>query len=162
MKIRVTIPAFLTALLLAPGVRTEDAASENGPGGADRPVRIAVVVNKSNPTNSLGMAEVRRIFLRKKQKWPDGSAIAVFERATENPVREQFSQLVLGKTPSQLRGYWLNMKLTRGLRAPRVCRSPSLLRHYLQRIKGGIGYMYEDKLDDTVKVVKLLEIREDE
>ena len=118
---------------------------------ASRP--ILVVVSPANPTSALKVAQLRRIFLREQTVWANGSPIAVFERSTENPIRTQFSSMVLGKAPSQLAEYWLNLALTRGLEPPKVCRTGALLKQYLERTKGGIGYVYADELADGLKII---------
>ncbi len=127
---------------------------------AANPTRIAVVVSRKNPVKSLKQGDLRRIFLRKKTVWSNRWAVTVYERHSRNPIREQFSKAVLGKKPSELREYWLNLKLTRGLKAPKACRSAKLVKQYLARVKGGISYIYEREIDDTVKVVKIIAVEE--
>lgn len=156
---RVFDVALLIILLVVACVSAGRADSIQGtvPTG---PAQIAVVVSRKNPITSLPTrAELRRIFLRQKMKWPNGWTITVYERYTDNPIRQQFSQFVLGREPSDFREYWLTLKLTRGIRPPRACRSALLLKRYLQRVKGGIGYMYQYEVDDTVKVLQILEVK---
>lgn len=138
----------------------EKKQEDEKPESAGKPTRIAVVVSRNSPVKSLEQQELRRIFLRKKTMWPNRWAVTVYERHSRNPIREQFSKAVLGKKPSELREYWLNLKLTRGLKAPKACRSAKLVKQYLARVKGGIGYMYEREVDETVKVVKIIPIEE--
>ncbi len=73
-------------------------------------------------------------------------------------IRTQFSTRIFGKTPLELREYWLNLKLTRGLKAPKVLRSSTLVKQYLKRVKGGIGYVYLSDVDDSVRVVCVLNL----
>jgi ABC-type phosphate transport system substrate-binding protein len=117
--------------------------------------RIVVVVSTKNAIESMTLAELGRIYLRKTTVWPDGVAITVFERPVGNRIRQDFSRKVLQKTPEALREYWMNLQLTRGLSPPKVLRSPNLVKRYLSRVKGGIAYLYEDEIDDTVKVVEI-------
>ncbi|MDQ7005964.1 MAG: hypothetical protein Q9Q40_01905 [Acidobacteriota bacterium] len=140
-----------------PAARAEDDAST----GTDGPVRIAVVVNPLNPVDSLDPAQLERIFLRQKIKWKNGWMITVFEWASDHPIRRQFSSLVLRKSPERLAEYWLNLKLTRGLKGPAICHSTTLLKSYLRRVKGGIGYLYEADIDASLKVIHLLEVSRD-
>lgn len=118
---------------------------------------VVVVVSKKNPVESIDMRDLSRIFLRQRLHWSNGWAITVFERSTETSIRTEFSLRVFGKTPAELHEYWLNLQLTRGLKAPKVCRSARLVGQYLSRVKGGIGYIYDDEVDDTVKVVPITE-----
>jgi ABC-type phosphate transport system substrate-binding protein len=150
--------ALMMAVGLVLGARTGSSAR---PGSENRPAarRIAVVVNKSNPasTQTLALLELSRIFLRERTKWPNGDAITVIDRSADHAIAEQFSRTLLGKSPRQLSEYWLNLKLTRGLDPPKVCQSTPLLKRYLERLSGAIGYMYEEEVDDTIKVLRVLE-----
>jgi ABC-type phosphate transport system substrate-binding protein len=114
---------------------------------------ILVVVSAANTTPPLPIAQVRRIFLREATVWSNGWPITVFERSTEHPIRAVFSSTVMGQTPAQLSEYWLGLALTRGLGPPKVCRTSTMLRQYLERVKGGIGYVYEDELESGMTIV---------
>ena len=118
-----------------------------------KPQQILVVVSTANPVESLDLARVRRIFLREQTTWAQGWPIATFLRSSENPIRADFSVAVLGKEPGQMAEYWLNLQLTRGLDPPKICRTSSLMKQYLDRLKGAIGYVYEVELMDGMKVV---------
>ena len=121
--------------------------------------RIVVVVSTKNPLDSLTFAELARIYLRKKIQRPNGEPVTVYERPTRNKIRQEFSRKVLDKKPKALREYWMNLTLTRALKPPKVLRSPKLVKRYLARVKGGIGYLYEDEVDETVKVVEIVRKR---
>lgn len=131
-------------------------------GTADKPDaprqerRMVVVVSTKNPVTSLTSAELARVYLRKKTQWSNGESITVYERPVKTELRQAFSKTVLGKTPEAMREYWMNLTLTRGLKPPKVLRSAKLVRRYLTRVKGGIGYLYEDEIDETVKVVQIV------
>lgn len=134
-------------------------AAEGGSGTTDtfrKETRIVVVVSTKNPFNSIRLAELARIYLRKKIQWPNGESITAYDRPAGNRIRQEFSQKILGKSPKDLREYWMNLQLTRGLKPPKVLRSAKLVKRYLTRVKGGIGYLYEDEIDDTVKVLQII------
>jgi ABC-type phosphate transport system substrate-binding protein len=111
------------------------------------PRHILVVVSAANRIEPLPAGRMRRIFLREVTVWSNGWPITVFERPTDHPIRAAFSSSVLGKTPAQLSEYWLSVALTRGLEPPKVCRTSALLRQYFERVKGGIGYVWEDEME---------------
>jgi ABC-type phosphate transport system substrate-binding protein len=121
--------------------------------------QILVVVSAANPVESLDLARVRRIFLREQTVWANGWPISAFERSSGQPIRAEFSSTVLGKDPGQLTEYWLNFQMTRGLDPPRVCRTVLLMTEYFERLKGGIGYVYEDELADGMKVVARVRVK---
>lgn len=122
----------------------------------DAPPRLVVVVNKKNPIKTLTVHELRRIFLRKLGRWPNGWKITVLERHSENPIRKAFATGVLKKNLGELKKYWIDLKLSRGMKQPKVCASTKLLGQYLKRVKGGIGYVYEHEVDkDLQKIVNV-------
>lgn len=151
MKPALSIIAFLVFLAFC----LQPHAAEKATPAAGKK-RIAVVVSRSNPVEAVEAKELERIFLREKVRWENGETITVYERSAEHPIRSQFSLLVFRKKPEDMAEYWLNLRLTRGLQAPQVCHSPTLLKRYLERVKGGIGYVYEDEVDEAMKVVRLL------
>jgi ABC-type phosphate transport system substrate-binding protein len=142
--------AATAVLLVALAAWASPAHAQPAPTG---PRHILVVVSAANQTKPLSIAQLRRIFLREETVWSNGWPITVFERSTDNPIRATFSMAVVGKTPGQLSEYWLGLALTRGLDPPKVCRTSTLLRQYLERVKGGIGYVHEDELESGMTIV---------
>jgi|CXWL01.1.fsa_nt_gi hypothetical protein len=130
-----------------------DSKGKASSGDAAPPPKIVVVVSKNNPIGSLHIAELRRVFLRQMIEWPNKSMITVYERSGNSPIGRDFSQKVFDKNPEAMREYWTNLQLTQGLKPPKVLQSAKLVKEYLQRVNGGIGYLYEHEVDDTVKVI---------
>lgn len=116
---------------------------------------IVIVVSRENPTESLTVEELRRIFLRETMHWKHGPPIAVFERPTESPICGKFSKTVLKKTAAELKDHWMRLQITRGLKPPKVLRTAALVKEYLQRVQGGISYLDERDLDDSVKRIHI-------
>lgn len=156
---RLAVTAFsifaILASLSAHGAPDGQETSGKSDAQSEAP-RIVVVVSKKNPISSVTEAELARIFLRKKNHWPNGVSITVFERPVGNRIRREFSLDVLQKKPEALREYWMNLKLTRGLKPPKVLRSAKLVKRYLARVKGGIGYLYADEADETVRTIEIV------
>lgn len=144
--------ALFTAAILAA------AAPQRGVVEHEDRERIAVVVNRQNPVDSLTVSSLRLIYLRQQTKWPNGWPIAVFERHSENTIRADFARLVLGMATPEVAEYWLNLQLTRGLQPPQVCRSARLVKEHLARTRGGIGYLFESELDVGVKRVRIADL----
>jgi len=123
---------------------------------------ILVVVNTDSPATTLTGSEVRRIFLRKRLKWDDDLPIQVFERHSAEPIRREFARGVTGMSLSEQHEHWMELKVIDGLEAPRVMSSAMIMKHYLKSVRGGIGYLYPDELDDGLRVVYRFEAGEDE
>lgn len=150
MTHRSLIAACLVTVLAAAAVASE---------GVTEP--IVVAVSAASPVTELDLEEVRRIFLKERLRWPDGEVITVFERHSSSPIRHRFSVEVLGRTPAELSQYWLNLRLTQGVKAPRTCRSAVLVKEYLKRTRGGISYLLASEVDASVKVVAVVEAEDD-
>lgn len=61
----------------------------------------------------------------------------------------------LNRTLGEIKQHWMNLKLTRGVKSPKVLRSAKLVKRYLKRVRGGIGYIYAHEVDESVKIVKI-------
>lgn len=149
----------------APGVSDDKKDDKKGNDSATatanpQPGKLVVVVSRENPVDSLNVDELRRTFLRQVANWKDGEAVAVFERPSDSPIGREFSQRVLKKTAEELKIYWMELQVTRGIKPPKVLRSANLVKEYLQRVRGGIGYIHENEVDESVKVVKIPELED--
>jgi ABC-type phosphate transport system substrate-binding protein len=89
---------FAASFALASSFARSGRAAEGG--------EFVIVVNAANRLESLPVAQVAALFLKKATRWPDGSEVKPLERAGDNPVRDAFTRGVLGKELGQLRSYW--------------------------------------------------------
>jgi ABC-type phosphate transport system substrate-binding protein len=153
--VRALAAVLLLFMLSVPGGASAGPSGRTEDGGEPPRRRLVVIVNPHNPAEQIQLAELRRIFLRQITKWPDGTPITPYDQRSDVPARMEFSRRVFGKDPKGLNEYWLNLRLTRGLRPPTVCGSTALVLAYLDRVKGGIGYAYEDEINDSVKCMKV-------
>jgi hypothetical protein len=75
----------------------------------------------------------------------------------DDPVRERFSRLVLGRTPADLLSYW-NARYFEGITPPLILRTPAAVSAYLQRQPEAIAYLPRRDVDESLRV--LLELHE--
>lgn len=124
---------LLTLLLLATGSAVVTRAGE--------PDEFRVVVNASNPVETLSRKQVGEIFMKKVIAWPGGETIQAVEPPDRAPVRERFCQAIHGKTSSALRMHWTRVMFS-GEDAPPVMRpSDGELLAFVRSMPGGIGYI---------------------
>ena len=114
---------------------------------------IAVIVNKSNPLVALTESELARIYQGSKVHWKDGSKIVVINRPIKSEIRWKFYNRALQSKP--WRKYYNNptpipFKTT-------VVVSDFSTKRFVAYIPNAIGYISAKIVDDTVKVVMLLE-----
>ncbi len=116
---------------------------------------FVVVVNPQVKVDHLTKAQLKRIYRKEMTEWPGDGAIIVFDQPASSEVRAAFSKKVLDATVAEVQNYWINKKMTAGLTGPKVFRSPTLVKKFVARTPGAIGYLAPDQVDDTVKVVQV-------
>ena len=108
---------------------------------AQRNEVFRVIVHPQNPISSVDRAFLRDAFLKKATNWPHGKAIRPIDLASKLPIREQFIQDVLKKTPAQLRSYWTQRIFSgRDLPPPELPNDEAVVR-YVATHPGAVGYV---------------------
>lgn len=125
--------------------------------GADAPapVAIAVVVGEKSPIHDVSLDDLRELFLRRRRIWPDGRAAIPVNLPADNPVRQRFSRLVLGRSVDDLAAYW-NARYFEGVAPPAVLPSASAVRAYVAVEPGAIGYVPAAEVDATCRTLLVL------
>ena len=148
---------LMTALIVFALVR-EQAAQAALPSAprANLAQSLAIVVNRSNPTNNLSFGELRKIFLGERNHWPNGHRIAVVMLNYGQPERQTVLRLVYrmdedGYQDHVLRGMFRGDVLV----APKTLASTEILRKFVFNAPGAIGYLRASDVDDSVKVVRI-------
>jgi hypothetical protein len=70
------------------------------------PAEFKVIVNVSNPMESIGAKDLSRLFLKKDTVWPDGSTVAAVDLPPDSAIREAFSMAVHGRKVVSIKSYW--------------------------------------------------------
>jgi len=65
-----------------------------------------VVVNASNPINSMAAKELSGLFLKKDLTWPTGQTVTAIDLNPDSPVREEFTNAIHEKKVSAIKSYW--------------------------------------------------------
>jgi len=107
---------------------------------------VAVLVHEPGVPDSLTQSEVRRVFLLRQRFWPDGSPVAPVNLPASSPIRETFSNLILGQSTRDLAEYWKDLYF-HGTQPPPVLDSEQAVLLYVSRTRGGIGYVSSAFLD---------------
>jgi ABC-type phosphate transport system substrate-binding protein len=116
---------------------------------ADKPA-IALIVAHEHVIKNFSLSELKLIYWRKKTYWADGQPIHPVNLPSDNALRLQFSNAVLGSTPSTQNDYW-NGLYFHGTSPPHVVYSEEAVVRYIQETKGSIGYIDACKLDTRIK-----------
>lgn len=112
---------------------------------------FVVIVNKTNPIESISLGELAGIYNGRKAEWDDGSEIAVVNRPADSQIRADFYKAVLGVEPTKkffIPGTPLPFKTI-------VQESAKAAKLLVAKMPNAIGYIYADEIDDSVKVIEV-------
>lgn len=113
---------------------------------------VVVIVNPSGP-DELTKNQVKKLFLGKVTKLPNGNSVKVYELAKESRLHKDFHASVTDRTPAQVNAYWSKYVFTGLGKAPKIVSSAQLLRRKIAQNKNAIGYLDISDVDDSVKIV---------
>lgn len=161
--------AFLLATgLLAPeaGVAAGRTPAGRGPGVAAGPsaqpsaatarVPLAVIVNRSNPVESIGQAELRTLFLGERTAWPHGRRVTLVLREPGQPERTAALRLIYGMSEDDMARHFIHQTFSGSAAAgPRAMATPEGVKRFVFNVPGAIGVIRLADVDDTVKVVRI-------
>lgn len=149
---------LLVAALALPPLLAADGSSEEETAAVPR--RLAVVTNTANTHESLTRSELGRIFLKARTEWVRGERCIPIDQAGSTEIRAQFYRLVLDKSVDEMKRYWMQETMTGNSKPPVSLENSRTVKKYISKLEGGIAYIYEDEIDDTVKVIRIVDAPE--
>jgi len=142
----------LTFLALVMSARA--VATQRPPASAARPP-FTIVVNNTNPVDTLTMAELRRIFMKQQRLWAHGDTIVPVDWDAGSQMRQVFSQMILGRSVREMAEYWVQQSVTQGLAPPSTLSSGVAVARFVATVPGAIAYLPPDAADRSVKRVRI-------
>jgi len=118
----------------------------------ETPVAIVIGSDKSSNKHHVARGKLKLIYLRKQRYWPQGVPIKPVNLQSSHPLRQHFSQVILGSAPNSQIQYW-NGQYFNGILPPYVVNSQEAVIRYVAKTKGAIGYVDACHLDKRVKAV---------
>ena len=113
---------------------------------------IKVIANSSVTTDSISMAELRRIYLLQTRKLKDGSVVEpVLQK--RGSLHDAFSRQFLDRDSEEIRTYYHGVVFTGKGSMPREVNSDEEMVSYVARTRGAIGYVSGGANTDSVKVL---------
>lgn len=100
-----------------------------------------VIVNEANATETISQSELADIFLKKKTKWEDGTAIVPVDLSANSATRKIFSRQVLNKGVGEIRTYWQQAAFSGSGTAPLERASDSDVVSFVKANPGAVGYV---------------------
>jgi len=117
---------------------------------------LAIIVNKSNPVDSLSFADLRAIFLGERGSWPNGKKITVLMRSPGPPEREAVLRSIYKMNESDYSRYSLQSTFTgQAQSGPKLLDSAAGMRRFVFNVPGAIGYVRAPEADESVKILRI-------
>ena len=118
---------------------------------------LAVIVNKSNPTEDLSTAELREYFLSERTSWPSKQKVRAVMIAPGRPERAALLQVALDMRREQdYQAHFLRAKFTeQALEQPRELAATADVLRFVSNVPGALAYLPANEVDPSVKVVRV-------
>lgn len=117
---------------------------------------LAIIAHPSNPLNSIDQAEVERLYMGKSRSFPGGGTVKPVDQVLGNPMREKFFSAVLEKTEAQVTGYWSRRMFSGKGKPPETLADDLAVKARVASDPSSIGYVSDDTVDSSVKVLLLV------
>jgi ABC-type phosphate transport system substrate-binding protein len=117
---------------------------------------LAIIVNTTNPLESLSMAELRKVFLGERSHWPSGRRITLVMMEAGQPERTALIRQVCQMSESDFTRHFLHGVFTGEVFvSPKTLASPVGVRKFIFNVPGAIGYVRASDVDSSVKVIRV-------
>ncbi len=120
--------------------------------GAGAAPDVVVIANPSAPISEAAPEDVARLFLG-KTKALSGERLTPVDQAKDSETAQQFYELVVGKTASQLRAYWSKLVFTGKGSPPKEVGSDADVIAAVAGDPSLVGYVAASAVDGSVKVL---------
>ncbi len=114
---------------------------------------VKIIVNPANSITSISKVKLSNIFLKKVTKFDNGVTAVPVDLVGDSPVREDFSNMYLGKSVAAVKNYW-NQQLFSGAGVPPDEKSTNAdVINFVKANAGAIGYISSGADVSGVKVI---------
>jgi ABC-type phosphate transport system substrate-binding protein len=150
----VWLAAISFGLMLA-----EIVACPRGWAAAEGP--IVVIVNASNPIDTLTLADLKKIFLSERSRWDTGKAVAPVVQVAGTPERVAFLKIVCHMSDADFNKYFVQAAFTgKDVTPPKEVPTGREVKSVVASSPGAIGFIrgldfHGDGSDGGIKAVKV-------
>ncbi len=114
---------------------------------------IAIIVNPNSGVSQLSKSQVKRLFLGKSRRFPNGHRALPVNQDEDSPVRIEFNQKVLQKNERQIKAYWSKKIFSGKAQAPKELSNDMAVKRFVAQTPNAIGFIDARYVDDSVVVV---------
>jgi len=114
-----------------------------------------LIVHPSVSVDRITPAEVSDLFLKKTERWPDGSRAFPVDQVESASVRASFSREVLDRAVSAIKAYWQQRIFSGRDVPPPEKGSDRDVVEFVRATPGAVGYVSAGTALDGVKTLRL-------
>ena len=118
---------------------------------------FTVIVNASNPIETVDKSRLSSMFLKKVKRWPEQNVeVLPFDLKAESVTRASFSEAVHGRSVSSIKNFWQRQIFSgRDVPPPELGSDEEMIKQ-VGANRGGIGYVSsKTRLPETVKALRI-------
>lgn len=111
---------------------------------------MAVIVAADSRVDTIALGELRKLFLGKSRRLPDGSLAKL---AKLSDLADEFNRRALGKSTAQVEKIWSGLRFSGRSRPPREFDSAEAVIRFVRESRGAIGFVPVESIDARVKSI---------
>jgi len=120
---------------------------------ADDANDLIVVTNKDVTMASIDDNEIRRLFLGKSRRLPNGDVAAL---ASYSPLRAFFNSRILGRSDTDVARIWSRLKFSGRQAPPRTFNSVDAIVEYVKSTPNALAYLPSSYRRDEVRIMAFI------
>jgi ABC-type phosphate transport system substrate-binding protein len=119
--------------------------------------RIAVIIHPDSGLNDVSRKQVVDIYMGRLLSLPNNCIPLPLDQPGGSPLRERFYEALTERPLAQINAYWARLMFSGRATPPRMLPDTSSVLQAVSQNRDAIGYVEDDKLSPTVKVLFYLE-----
>jgi len=122
--------------------------------------QIAVIAHQDVASDTISSAQLRDIYTGDISFWPDGKPIVVCDLNDEMGIHDRFYDFI-AISSSRAKSIWMKRMLSGQSDPPLIFQTGENLAQRIAEIPGAIGFIDEQEITGTVKVLLRINIRKE-
>lgn len=137
--------AVVVAMVVMVGAVPSMAESNNS--------EYVIVANKELPGDSINVASLKVLYQREVKTWKNSEAEII---PVDLFTATGFYQNLFGKSYIQMQTYWMKMRSNYSMDLPVFKKDSESVKQFIAANKDAIGFIKSSDVDDSVKIIKLI------
>ena len=117
--------------------------------------RLAIVVGKHSALSELSVQDLKNLYRGDQLTGPAGKRLLPFSLVPGLPERVGFDRVVLGWSPAEVSGYWIDRRIRGQSGPPRSVDSSDLMLRVVAKLDGAVGYVRVEDVRDHAKILRI-------